>query len=385
MAAEGMKFTDHYTSVPVCLPTRCCLMTGLHNGHARLRTNQAKGIGLQPEDTTIAKVLKSAGYATGAFGKWAIGELDTPGHPTAQGFDTFFGYTHQSAAHEYYPETLVRDDQRFKLPANAGGKKGAYSHDLIWNEMLGFVRKHQAGPFYAYVPITLPHTDFVVPDDEIRAKYSRLLDKDDDVVYASMVARIDRDMGRLLALLKELDIDENTLVIFDSDNGPAFPGRINTFDSTGPFRGRKRLLQEGGIRVPMIARWPGKIEPGSVCTQPNVGYDFLATFADLAGAKVPGRTDGRSFAPNLMGRKLPERDYLYFEFVVNPRRTRNLKSWQQGARKGKWKACKTKAGPMELYDLEADPGESNDLAARHPELVRTFEKILADNASDYFK
>ena len=395
MADQGMKFTQHYTSAPVCLPARSCLMSGLHQGHTFARYNQDKNKPMPAEVVSLAEHLKQAGYATGGFGKWSIGEIDTPGNPMDQGFDRFFGYLNQSAASDYYPEQLDDDRGIRELPENRDGQQGAYSHDLIVQEALEFIEAHKDERFYVYLPITPPHTDFVVPEDEIIQYYRETLPtlpdgdkfKEKDMVYAAMVERIDRDMGRILALLAQLGLSENTLVVFDSDNGPAFPGMANRLNSTAGLKGNKRNLWEGGIRSPLIVRWPAAVEAGAVCDQPTVAYDWLATFADLAGVDVQGPTDGRSIVPLMKGGALPERP-IYWEFVA-VRNSDDPTRYQQAARKGWWKVFRTKSAepeqlhePTQLYDLQNDPGETTNVAADHPEIVAELEAFMDANASE---
>jgi len=383
MAAEGMRFTNHYTSVPVCLPARCCLMTGLHNGHAHMQYNQDKDKTLI-DQPNIPRLLKSQGYATGGFGKWSLGEQGTPGEPLAQGFDRFFGYLDQSRAHSYYPDYLDDDHGRVELPGNAKGAQGQFSHDLIVDEAMAFIRKNASGPFYAYLPITLPHSDFTVPDDEILARAQELMPdqaKEDRAIYAAMVMRIDRDVGRILDLLQKLGIDDNTLVLFDSDNGPSFPGMSNFFDSTCGMRGSKRSLYEGGIRVPLIARWPGHVPAGRVSDHQSVGYDFLATFAALNSTTTPAGTDGISFLPTLLGEQQAQPPFRYWEFAAVKKRAGGR---QRAVRQGDWKLYRLDDEAPELYDLAQDPNESRNLADKHPTVVAELDAIIAANISPDF-
>src|SRR5262245_37388439 len=333
MAAEGMRFTQFYSGSPVCAPSRCVLMTGKHGGHAYIRNNRE----VQPEgqwpipasEVTIAELLKLQGYATGAFGKWGLGFVGTEGDPNKQGFDLFFGYNCQREAHNFYPDHLWRNDQRVNLDGNQRGLTGKqYSHDLIEAEALKFIRDNREKPFFLYAPFTIPHLALQVPEDSLADYVGKWDDPPYDgsngylphptprAAYAAMVSRMDRSVGRMMALLKELGLDNNTLVIFASDNGGAFgevtkdfdfrPGRLGGtdyvfFGSTGKFRAFKGSVYEGGIRVPFIARWPGKIKAGSVSELPAVFYDVLPTFCELAGVKTP-HTDGLSLAPTLFGR-----------------------------------------------------------------------------------
>ncbi len=306
LAAEGMKFTQHYSGNPVCAPSRCALMTGLHTGHAQIRNNMQVGgtegwelgstIGgqwpLEAGTVTVAKILKDAGYTTGAFGKWGLGRVGTTGDPNEQGFDHFYGYICQRQAHTYYPNHLWRDGQVEWIEANKDGKEGAYSHDLIAAEALKFIKVNKNRPFFLYAPFTIPHAALQVPEDSL-AEYRSLWpdppyngDKgyfphpNPRACYAAMVTRMDRSVGQIMALLKELALDDNTLVIFTSDNGPTFNGGTDSafFESAKPLRGLKASVYEGGIRVPYIARWPGRIKAGTKSDHVSAFWDF---FADL--------------------------------------------------------------------------------------------------------
>ena len=382
MAAEGMRFTNHYTSCPVCLPARCCLMTGRHNGRASMRYNQDKNKTLVDE-MTIPRLLSGQGYATGGFGKWSLGLNDSPGAPLSQGFDHFYGYLHQSRAHSYYPEFLDDDRGIQELPGNAGGAQEQFSHELIMQQGLSFIRAQAQRPFYAYFPITLPHDDFTVPDDELLATARELCsDGDHDkLVYAAMVMRIDRDVGRILDLLTELGIDDNTIVLFDSDNGPSFPSEIRYFNSAGGLRGQKRSLYEGGIRVPMVARWPGHVPAGVTSDYQSAGYDFLATLAELSGAAAPTATDGISFAPNLLGQQQAQPEYRYWQFAA---RRNKPKGRQRAVRSGDWKLYRLDDAPAELYHLGEDAGETRNLATKHSDQVAKLDQIIDANISEEF-
>ncbi len=362
LAAEGMKFTNAYAGATVCAPSRCSLMTGKHNGHAFIRGNkEIKPEGQVPmlADTfTIARLLKKAGYSTGIVGKWGLGKPDSDSVPNKMGFDYFFGYNCQRLAHEYYPEYLWRNDAKVML----NGKK--YSHDLMAEEALAFVRQNKDRPFFLYLAFTIPHQKLQVPDLE---PYGKETWPENLKKLAAMITRMDRDVGRLLDLLKKLEIDDNTLVFFTSDNGAAYKDAL--FNHSGPLRGNKRDMYEGGIRTPLIARWPGKIKAGAVTEQVCAFWDFLPTFADLTGQKTPPGMDGISILPVLRGGKPIEHPPLYWEF--------HERGFDQAARIGDWKAVRNGAGkPLEIYDLKADPGEKTNLAARHPEMVKRFEDYL---------
>ncbi|MFC1596954.1 arylsulfatase [Planctomycetota bacterium] len=385
MAAEGMRFTDHYSGSSVCAPSRCVLMTGLHTGHARVRANGRMPI--EPEDVTVAEVLKRAGYATGAMGKWSLGDAGTTGAATRQGFDYFFGYLNQGAAHFYYPESLDRNEETVTLEANRDGKRGTYSHDLLTQEALEFIRRSAPGPFFLYVPYTIPHAEVLVPEDSLAEYRDKWPEKPfpgghyaaqptPRAARAAMITRLDRDVGCILELVDELGVDERTIVMFTSDNGPCTAGGQDPafFESAGPLRGLKFGLYEGGIRVPMIARWPGKIPAGSVTDFASGFWDIMPTCAELAGEQPPAGIDGVSLAPTLMGkpREQAGRECLYWEH----------RGWQ-AVRFGNWKAIRTRPQrPIELYDLKSDVGEETDLAAAKPDLAAKAERYFETSRTD---
>ena len=380
MAASGLRFTDAYTGSPVCGPARCTLMTGLHAGHGTRRDNTAKAlqetfkdrplVPLKPDDVTVASLLKKAGYATGMIGKWGLGNPGTTGTPDKHGFDYYFGYLDQVHAHDYYTDYLLRNGERVELDGNKGGKKEQYTHDLFAADALRFIGRHKDEPFFLYLPYTTPHGKYVVPDD---APYSDKPWPQPIKNYAAMITRMDEDIGEMMALLKELGLDENTIVFFTSDNGPNSP-HVKHLDSNGPFKGGKRVLYEGGVRAPLIVRWPGKIPAGTVTDYQTIFYDFLPTAADLAGIAPPANTDGMSILPTLLGKKQPPRDFLYWEF---------FSPCQQAVRIGNWKAVRrgTK-DPMELYDLAKDPGETRDVAGQHPDIVKRMAAVMAREHTD---
>ncbi len=405
MAAEGMRFTQFYSGSPVCAPSRAVLMTGKHGGHAYIRDNRAvKPEGQWPipaSDVTIAELLKSQGYATGAFGKWGLGFVGTEGDPNRQGFDHFFGYNCQGEAHNFYPIHLWRNDHKVILEGNTRGLTGKhYSHDLIEAEALQFIRASKNKPFFLYVPFTIPHLALQVPDDSL-AEYAGRWDdpayegnkgylphSQPRAAYAAMVSRMDRSVGRILALVKELGLDDKTLVMFSSDNGGAFgevtkdfefrPGRMGGtdyvfFGSTGKFRAFKGSVYEGGIRVPFIARFPGRIKAGTVSELPAVFYDLLPTLCEIAGLEPPGNTDGLSILPTLLGKGRQKRhEFLFWDF--------NGYGGQQAVRLGEWKGVRRNLqrgeSKIELYNLVDDIGEQNDVAGRHPEIVRRIAAIM---------
>jgi len=395
LAAEGMRFTQCYSGSPVCAPSRCVLMTGKHTGHSFIRNNRAtKPEGQWPMDAaelTVAELLKAQGYATAAIGKWGLGMVDTPGDPNRQGFDLFFGFNCQTHAHNHYPVYLRRNDQRVELEGNTRSLTGKqYSQDLFIDEGLQFIRAHREQPFFLYLPFAVPHLSIQVPEESL-AEYTDEIREEDykhkgylkhpapRAGYAAMVTHMDRGVGQIMDLLKELKLDDNTLVIFTSDNGPTY-NRLggsdsDFFHSAGEFRGLKGSVYEGGIRVPFVARWPGHIAAGDVSDHLCALWDMLPTLMDVVGAgeKTPIDIDGISLAPTLLaGGDQPAHDHLYWEFAAY--------RGQQAVRWGQWKGVRQKMfqgnWAIELYDLQDDPGESNDVAAAHPDVVKKIEQLM---------
>jgi arylsulfatase A len=386
LAAEGMRFLECYAGSSVCAPARSTLMTGLHTGHTPIRANGG-GMALAPDDVTVAEVLEGAGYATGCFGKWGLGVQGSTGHPNKQGFDEFFGYLHQVHAHFYYPYFLWKNGEKFPLPENEGHKRARYSHDEIHKQALAFIEKNKDRPFFCYIPYTLPHVELVVPEDSLKPylgkwKETPLPDPRKGYIgsdtpyatFAGMVSRLDRHVGEVLALLKKLGLDEDTLVIFTSDNGgQGGPWKRMTdfFKGNGLLRGYKGSFYEGGIRVPMVARWPGRVRAGAVVSRPCAFWDVLPTLAEVAGAKAPEGIDGVSFAPTLLGQggqKEPE--YLYWEMAGRGGLT-------QVVRMGEWKLLSLAGGKrVELYHLRSDPTEVAEVSRKHPEVVAKMQEIL---------
>lgn len=387
MATEGMRLTSYYAGCTVCRPSRLSLWTGRHMGRTPIWSN-ARYL-FENAEPTVAGILKESGYATGGVGKWAMGGVGTTGHPNANGFDFWMGYLDQGAAHNFYPTNLWRNQYQVPMPGNelmdhpqARGrvakinKRKTYSHDMMTEEAFGFIRRQGNQPFLLHVHWTLPHANNeggrVIGNGMEVPSYQPYADKvewpDTEKGQAAMIHRIDRDMGRLFKLLKELKIDEKTLVIFTSDNGPhSEGGHIHEFfDANGPLRGYKRDLYEGGIRVPAIARWPGKIKPSSTSDEPLAFWDFMATACELAGTKPAQDTDGISFVPTLLGKKQKSHDYLFWRYQS-----------KRALRKGKWKLVQTSPKkPIELYDLSEDIGEQSDLAKKRPDLVRSLSKLM---------
>ena len=406
MAAEGIRFTQFYAGATVCAPSRSVLMTGQHLGHTHVRGNAGQQDmivqSLRDEDVTVAEVLKSAGYATALIGKWGLGEIDQPGHPLNQGFDHFFGYLNQVHAHNYWPDFLWRDRGKVKLSNVVqlaerayGGFHGGwstvrneYSHDLLVDDALAWVGAHHQAPFFLYLALTIPHANNEgpagtgngqeVPDYGI---YEHQEWPEPDKGQAAMITLMDRDIGRLLDRLRELGVEDNTLVMFASDNGPHMEGGNNPlrFNPSGPLRGMKRDLYEGGIRVPFIARWPAKIQPNRVSDHPGYFGDLMATLAEAAQAKLPPGTDSVSFLPTLVGdtRRQKEHEFLYWEFYEG--------SGAQAVRWGRWKAVRKPmfGGPIELYDLSLDPGEKYNVARGHRDIVAKIEAMMKSAHVDH--
>lgn len=401
LAAEGMRFMQSYSGNPVCAPSRCTLMTGYHTGHAQVRDNKQVGgdegwnlgstIGGQwplTEGTfTVGHLFQRAGYVTGAFGKWGLGRVGTSGDPQKQGFDHFFGYICQRQAHTFYPDHLWRDGRVYRVQENQDAER-IYSHDVIAEEALQFIRSNKDRPFFLYVPFTIPHVALQVPDDSLAEYRGRWTDPPYDgskgyvahahprACYAAMISRMDRDVGRIMAQLKELGLDENTLVIFSSDNGPTYAGGADAafFESAGPLHGLKGSVWEGGIRVPFIARWPGRIEPGSESDHVCAFWDFLPTCAELLGEQPLAGIDGISILPTLLGRPQHQKkhEHLYWEL-----------SNQQAVRMGDWKALRLKPGQrIQLFNLGTDLGEQKDVADEHPDIVARAEAIFLNGRTE---
>jgi len=384
LAQEGIRFTDHYSGHTVCRPSRLVLWTGMHSGHTTINSN-AQYV-LKPEEKTVAEHLKQAGYVTGGVGKWANGNVTNSGHPNRQGFDFWMGYLDQSAAHNYYPEYLWRNMDKVVLKGNKEGpakhvsvKRVTYSHDVMTTEALGFIRRHGNGakPFLLHVHWTIPHTNNqggrATGDGQEVPDYGQYADKEwpsPEKGFAAMITRMDGDIGRIDALLQEMKIRDNTLLIFTSDNGPHQEGghKVEYFNSNGELRGFKRDLYEGGIRVPMIARWPGKIQPGSLTSHPSAFYDWLPTACEIAGAKQPMGIDGVSYAATLLGEKQQKHPYLYWQYGA-----------KQAARIDQWKGVRVKKnGPLEVYDLTADVGERKNIASQKPDVAQRLEAAILD-------
>ena len=358
MAKEGMRFTDCYSGDAVCASARSTLMTGYHKGHTPVRGNSG-GIPLFPEDVTVAEVLKKAGYTTGGFGKWGLGNQGKNGAAERQGFDLFYGYYNQWHAHTYYTH-LFRNSKKVEL-------NGRYTHHAIYDETIQFIKDNADKPFFLYCPWTPPHSAYQIPEDE--PAWQIYKDKPwnsrDAKVAAAMDTMMDRQVGEITSLLKKLGIYKNTIMFFTSDNGAAkrFDG---IHDSCGVMQGKKRSLNEGGIRVPMVVRWPEKVKPGKVSDHPWYFPDVMPTLAEIAGIseEVPKDVDGISVLPTLLGKgKQKQHEYMYWQYGV------------RAARSGKWKGI-GKGGHMYLYDLSKDRAEKNDLSAKHPEIAAKFKRYI---------
>ncbi|MEO2047289.1 MAG: arylsulfatase [Pirellulales bacterium] len=407
LAAEGVRFTDHYAGHTVCRPSRLVLWLGNHVGHTGLIGNRPRS--LTSQEPTVARLLQDAGYVTGGVGKWALGnvnkpaEIDNPGHPNRNGFDYWYGYMNQSNAHNYYPTFLWENDQQITLPGNVidpapaghgrvSSKRVSYSHDFTTEAAFEFVQRNQDNPFLLHIHWTIPHANneggrvtgdgMEVPDHGVYA------DKDwptPEKGFAAMIGRMDADVGRLMELLIKLDLDQKTLVLFTSDNGPHNEGGHDHkyFNSNGPLTGYKRSMHEGGIRIPMIARWPGKISAGTVTDHPSGFYDFLPTACELAGVEPPEEIDGISYLPSLLGRpgQQGKHEYLYCASQEG--------ATSVGVRYGNWKLVKYRSQktisenqpvesktPWRLYNLSEDISEQNNLADQYPSIVRKILSLL---------
>ncbi|QDV52390.1 arylsulfatase [Gimesia fumaroli] len=388
LAADGMKFTQAYAGCMVCQPSRSVLMTGQHTGHTAVRANDLNQL-LYEEDKTVAEVLKAAGYATGMFGKWGLGYAGTSGQPLKKGFDTFTGQLLQVHAHFYYPFWIWHNNEKRMLPENENNQRGTYINDLLHEDAMNFIRENQSQPFFAYLPYIIPHVELVVPEESerpYRGKFPKkqILDprpgyigsEDGLTTFAGMVSRLDDNVGELVAMLEELGIRDNTLIIFTSDNGGqggTWKEMTDFFNGNAPLRGHKGTMYEGGLRVPFIASWPGKIKPGTTSDLQIGFWDILPTFAQVAGTKVPEGVDidGISFLPTLLGKGTQEKQkYLYWEYTKDKIRSRAL-------RRGDWKVVQNRMNqPVELYDLGKDIGETKNLAKQHPEKVKELTKVM---------
>jgi len=404
LAAEGMKFTQHYSGQTVCAPSRCAFLTGKHMGHAQIRNN--KGVGgwgkgqapLHENTTTIATMLKAKGYATGCVGKWGLGNSENSGTPSKQSFDFFFGFHCQLKAHHFYPDYLWKNDEKIMYPGNDTYKGSDYCATEMNKEALGFIRENKDKPFFLYYATPIPHVSLHVPEEDLAEYKGQWEEKpfENDAIeqweasgrkrilaytphptpraaYAAMISHMDRNVGKLMDELDKLGLTENTLFIFTSDNGTTFTGGVDRkfFNSLGELSGFKMLLGEGGIKVPFVARWPEVIKAGRTSDHISASWDMLATFAEITGSTIPKDTDGISILPELSGKEQTPHDSLYWEF--------SSKGGQQAVRMGKWKGLRknlSKSMHTSLYDLETDPGERKDLSADYPEVLAKIEGIM---------
>lgn len=391
MAQEGMLFTQHYAGCTVSAPSRCSLMTGLHTGHSQIRGNmEINPEGQHPMEAgtyTLGKLMQSAGYTTGLFGKWGLGYPGSASVPDKMGFDEFFGYNCQRQAHTYYPDHLWHNNDLVSIPENENGGRKAYSQDMIHEQAMQFIRTNKEKPFFAMLTYTLPHAELNLPHDSIyqmyenafeevpyNAKSSYYPSEKPYASFAAMVSRLDKYVGEVMAELKKLGLDKNTIIIFTSDNGPHREGGANPdfFQSYGPLRGVKRDVYEGGIRVPMIAWCPGKIRDGIKNDQISAFWDVMPTLAELTGTTLPQAGDGISILPTLLGEKgQKEHDYLYWEFhELNGR---------EALRSGNWKLIRQPIvgnTVLELYDLSKDLHEDNNLAAQYPQKLEKLVRLM---------
>jgi arylsulfatase A-like enzyme len=416
IAREGIRFTQHYTSAPVCAPARCMLMTGKHSGHSYIRGNYELGefgddqeggqMPLPAETFTIAKLMRQAGYVTGAIGKWGLGMNATTGEPNKQGFDYFYGYLDQKQAHNYYPTHLWENGKwdslnnpfiwvHHPLPKDASDsafnyfKGKEYSLTKMAEKTLAFIRQNKDKPFFLYLPYTGPHVSLQAPEEAVKEYIGKFEEKPYRgergyastlyplSTYAAMITYMDKQVGSIMALLKELGLDSNTMVLFSSDNGATFNvGGADTdfFNSAAGLRGKKQDLYEGGIREPLIARWPGKIAAGKVSDHLSVQFDLMATLSEITRVNALPN-DGISFLPTLLGKEKDQKKhaFLYFEFPE--------KTGQVAVRIGNWKGVKSnmkrdRNAPWEIYNLATDVNETTDVAAGHPDLVRQMETIM---------
>ncbi len=387
MAQEGIRFTQFYSGSPVCAPSRSTLMTGKHAGHTRVRDNKVKffadelgtdRLPLLPEDVIIPEMLKQKGYVTGMFGKWGLGDPKSTGEPNDQGFDQWTGYLNQNDAHNHFTEWFWNNKDTLVLPGNANNGRLTHSNSIFTQRALDFITQNKDTSFFLFMPYTLPHDGYQMPEEEI-LPFKNENWPQNEKVYAAMINRIDTDAGRILDLLKNLDLDSNTMVFLCSDNGAA--RCWDNIKSCGDLKGKKRDLYEGGIRVPMIVRFPGKIPANSTSDLPCYFPDLMPTLAELTGTTLPDSLDGRSFLSNLYGKVTKnESRFMYWEF--------HEKGFVQAVRWNNWKAIRLeKSNPLELYDLSGDPAEENNVSEQNTGVIETIEKYLstARTESKYWK
>lgn len=410
LAADGMLFTDHYAGNSVCAPSRAALMLGQHSGHNRVRGNYEKGpmgfgacLELRDQDVTIAEVLKSQGYTNALVGKWGMGMNGTTGEPIKQGFDHSYGFLNQGHAHNQFPAYLFRNGERFEIPENQNRAMKSFSNDLFTKEAVRYLDEPKTNPFFLYLAYTTPHAEMHLPDSDIFNSYkgivsekafknSRKLDSTDSnragyrsqefpaAAYAAQITHLDSCVGVLVQKLKELGLEENTMILFSSDNGPHSEGGANPkyFQSSGPLRGQKRDLFEGGIRVPFIVKWPAVVKANSISNHISAFWDMFPTFSEASGATFDHEIDGISLMSTLKGAKEAQKthDYLYWEFHENP-------TTNQAVRKENWKAVRMDPdGEVELFDLSKDVGETKNVAQNHPEILTEMTDLLNNTRTE---
>jgi len=400
LSKDGVFFTQHYSGSTVCAPSRSSLLTGMHTGHTFIRGNKE----IHPEGqyplnasiTTLPELLKSAGYVSGAFGKWGLGYPNSEGDPNKQGFDEFYGYNCQRIGHNYFPYHLWHNQTKEMLEGNSGRKTETYAPHIIHQKAMTFIEENKDTNFFMYYPSVIPHAELVAPEEYMAKFRGKLLpeknyegkdegtsyknggygsQKEPHTAFAAMVSLLDEQVGQIRKKVEELGIAENTIIIFTSDNGPHREGGAdpNYFNSNAQFRGYKRDLYEGGIRVPMIAYWPEKIKANATSNHISAFWDFLPTVCEIAGIESPENTDGISFLPELLGEQQESHDYLYWEFLEQ--------GGKQALRLGDWKGIRLNMSndpkaPIELYNLVADVGEENNVAAENPAIVERIVNLM---------
>lgn len=413
LAENGIKFTQHYSGSTVCAPSRSTLLTGQHTGHTPIRGNkELKPEGQYPlsaDAITLAEILKEAGYATGAFGKWGLGGPGSEGDPNMQGFDEFYGYNCQRIGHHYYPWHMWHNQEKVMLEANKGIARGTYAPEVIHDHALQFMEANKDKPFFMYYPSIIPHAELFAPEKYIAKYRGKFLPEknykgvddpenesfkvmaygsqpESHAAFAAMIDYLDMQVGEIVAKLKELGVYDNTLIIFTSDNGPHQEGGADPdyFNSNGELTGYKRDLYEGGIRVPMIAVWDGRIKAETESDHPSAFWDVLPTVAEMSGISTPENIDGISFLPTLLGKEQAKHDYLYWEF--------HERGGRQALRKGDWKlvrynVLKSDKITTELYDISSDIAEQNNVAEQNPQLVKELLELMknARTESDIYK
>jgi arylsulfatase A-like enzyme len=393
LAKEGIIFNQHYAGTAVCGPSRAALMTGINTAHAHVRelsawTASGKSIDLGSDEITVASELKRAGYATAIIGKWGLDESNTTGNTLDHGFDYFYGYKTHTEAHHYYPPYIWINRDKVILKNNIPSEhKGTYSNDEFTVQAIKYIQQNKDKPFFLYLPYTIPHNEITAPEDS-KKPYENLgwpkkpmqpghyyHDPEGNTTFAGMVSRLDGYVGQIIAELKKQGIDNNTLVVFTSDNGPAFNNEF--FDGNGPLRGGKLTMYEGGIRIPFAARWPAKIKPGTTTEQPAAFWDFLPTACDIAGIKPTKQIDGISYLPTLTGNAKTQKQHDFFYWEVN-----ETQGPLQAVRMGNWKGIARYQQPFELYNLSTDMAETTNVADKYPEIAAKIKATMASTRTD---